>query len=137
METLALFLLCGVILVSVVGSIWMLIAAARVSVLWFLAVFFIPGAIFVFAARHWDVAKKPFLLTAGPALLGIGAAILIPNLVADREQAAESGSRNPPRHCGRPRPRRRAPSSRVARRETWRSAFCGVTPRRPVRPTPC
>ena len=90
METLALVLLGGVILVSVIGSIWMLIAAARVSVLWFLAVLFIPGAILVFAARHWDVAKKPFILAAGPGLIGIGAAILIPNLVAYREQAEES-----------------------------------------------
>jgi hypothetical protein len=90
METFALFLLCGLILVSIIGSIWMLIAAVRVSILWFLAVIFIPGAFLVFAVRHWDVAKKPFLLSAGPGLVGIGAAILIPNLVADREQAAGS-----------------------------------------------
>ncbi len=90
METLALVLLCGVLLVSVIGSIWMLIAAARVSVLWLLAVFFIPGAFLVFAIRHWDVAKKPFLLTAGPAVLSVGAAILIPNLVLDRGEAGES-----------------------------------------------
>ena len=91
MEALALILLCGLILVSVIGSIWMLITTVRVSVLWFLAVLFSPGAILVFAVRHWDVAKKPFLLSAGPGLIGIGAAVLIPNLVADREQADERG----------------------------------------------
>jgi hypothetical protein len=90
METFALFLLCGLILVSIIGSIWMLITAVRVSILWFLAVLFIPGAILIFAVRHWDVAKKPFLLSAGPGLVGIGAAILIPNIVADREQVAGS-----------------------------------------------
>ncbi len=90
MEMIALFLLCGLILVSIIGSIWMLIAAARVSVPWFLAVLLIPGALLVFAVRHWDAAKKPFLLSAGPALVGIGAAILIPNMLAQRKQAAKS-----------------------------------------------
>jgi len=88
MEMVALVLLCGLILVSVIGSVWMLIAAARVSVLWFLAVLLIPGGLLVFAIRHWDVAKKPFILSAGPGLVGIGAAILIPNLVARPEQEA-------------------------------------------------
>ena len=90
MEMVALFLLCALILVSVIGSIWMLITAVRVSVLWFLAVFLIPGAVLVFAIRHWNVAKKPFLLSTAPGLLGIGAAILIPNLVARPKQALES-----------------------------------------------
>lgn len=90
MEVVAIVLLCALILVSVIGSIWMLVTAVRVSVLWFLAVFFIPGAVLVFAILHWDVAKKPFLLSIAPGLLGIGAAILIPNLVPRPKQAAES-----------------------------------------------
>jgi hypothetical protein len=90
MEMVLLFLLCALILAAVIGSIWMLITAARVSVPWLLAVLLIPGALLIFAVKHWDVAKKPFLLSTAPGLLGVAAAILIPNLVAHRKPAAES-----------------------------------------------
>jgi hypothetical protein len=89
MEMVVLFFLGALVLASVIGSIWMLVTAARVSVLWFLAVFLIPGAILVFAILHWDVAKKPFLLSTAPGLAGIAAALLIPNLVARPKQAEE------------------------------------------------
>ncbi len=91
METVALILLCAFMLAGVVGSIWLLVTAVRVSPLWFLAVLLIPGAVLVFAYRHWDVARKPFALSAVPMLVGIGAAILIPNLVTQREDA-EAGA---------------------------------------------
>ncbi len=90
METAALVGISLFVLLSVIGSVWMLITAARVSTGWLLAVLLIPGAVLVFAARHWGVARKPFSLMAVPGLVGIGAAILIPNLV-DRDPVGEIG----------------------------------------------
>ncbi len=85
MEILPHLILPALVLAWIVGAIWMVIAALRVSVVWFLAVILIPGAALVFAILHWDVAKKPFFLYAGPGVLGIAAAILIPNMLASRE----------------------------------------------------
>jgi hypothetical protein len=49
-------------LVSAVGGVMLLIAAFRVSVLWGLAVIFVPLAQLVFVITHWREAKKAFLV---------------------------------------------------------------------------
>ena len=69
MEAIAPFLVPGLVLVWIVGAVWMSVVAVRISVPWFLAVLLIPGAVLVFVFLHWDVAKKPFPLYVGPALL--------------------------------------------------------------------
>ncbi len=49
-------------LIALVGGILFLVAAFRESILWGLAVLFIPFAGLVFLIAHWQDAKKPFLL---------------------------------------------------------------------------
>lgn len=62
-----------------VGAIAFLIAAFRESVLWGLAVLFLPGIVsLIFLILHWDRAKDSFFLQ----LYGIGAifvAVLLAN----------------------------------------------------------
>ena len=73
-----LFLVTGLVygvgsLVALGGGIWLLVKAFQTSVGWGLAVFFLPFANIVFAVKHWEVAKKPFLLSlAGAALIVLG-----------------------------------------------------------------
>lgn len=55
-------------LIATVASIWWLVAAFRVSILWGLATLFLPLANLVFAIVHWDEAKSPVLFS----LLGVG-----------------------------------------------------------------
>ena len=52
-----------------------LIAAFRVSALWFLLCLFISPVALVFVILHWDVARNPFLLQlVGFGLIFAGAA---------------------------------------------------------------
>tara|TARA_B100000809_G_scaffold155054_1_gene152334 strand:+ start:650 stop:967 length:318 start_codon:yes stop_codon:yes gene_type:complete len=57
--------ICSVIgmIIFLVGSIMILIAAFRKSVLWGLGSLFIPGVALVFLIMHWQDAKKPFLIS--------------------------------------------------------------------------
>lgn len=55
--------------IIVVGSIGILIAAFKQSMLWGLGCFFFAPLTLVFVVRHWYVAKNPFLLQlAGVAI---------------------------------------------------------------------
>ena len=63
------------IFISIIGGIGLLIAAFRVSALWFLLCFFISPVALVFVVLHWDEAKNPFLLQlVGFGLIFAGAA---------------------------------------------------------------
>jgi hypothetical protein len=46
---------------STVFSIWLVAIAFRRHVLWGLASLFLPFAVIVFAIKHWDESRKPFL----------------------------------------------------------------------------
>ena len=57
-------------LISLGGTVWLVVRAFQTSVGWGLAVFFLPFANIVFAVKHWSFAKKPFLLSlAGVAVV--------------------------------------------------------------------
>ena len=63
------------ILISILSGIGLLIAAFRVSALWFLLCLFISPVALVFVILHWDVARNPFLLQlVGVGLIFAGAA---------------------------------------------------------------
>jgi len=48
--------------VSILGSLFFLIAAFRTSILWGLGVFFFAPVSLGYLILHWDTAKKPFYL---------------------------------------------------------------------------
>ncbi len=67
-------------LVAAATFIWLAVLAFRRHVGWGLAVLFLPFAYIVFAVKHWDEARKPFLMTLGASLasmafLFVGAAL--------------------------------------------------------------
>lgn len=51
------------LLLSLVGGLWLVILAFRQSVLWGLAVFFIPFASLFFIVRYWTEARAPFFVS--------------------------------------------------------------------------
>jgi hypothetical protein len=60
------FLWFVVSIVSLVGFVWMCVLAFRKHIGWGLAVFFLsPIGATVFAIKHWQESKKPFLIYAG------------------------------------------------------------------------
>jgi len=71
------FLIVGVI-VAVVGSIGLIIAAFHESVLWGLGVLVIPIVGLIFVALHWQETKKPFLTNLAGLALIVVSAILSP-----------------------------------------------------------
>lgn len=71
MKVLITIVLCVGSLVTLVGSIMFLVVAFRQSVLWGLAVLFLPFANIVFLIKYWYEAKKAFLIQ----LAGIGVSI--------------------------------------------------------------
>ena len=50
-------------LIGLVYGIILLVKAFQVSILWGLAYLLIPFAALVFIIVHWEVAKKPFLMS--------------------------------------------------------------------------
>lgn len=66
-------------LIGFAAWIWLLVVAFRVSIGWGLLIFFLGWTwipIIIFAVKHWDLAKKPILLSAVGVLIS-GAAYLI------------------------------------------------------------
>lgn len=57
-------------LVSIIGSIMLLIVAFKESVLWGLGCLFIPFVALVFIIMHWSISKRAFFIQlAGIALI--------------------------------------------------------------------
>lgn len=64
------------VLLLLMGTVLLLVAAFREHVLWGLAGLLLPFAIVVFAFRHWDDAKQPFLVfVSGFAVLFTGSLV--------------------------------------------------------------
>jgi thiol-disulfide isomerase/thioredoxin len=74
-------------LVSVAGGIMLIVAAFSVSVLWGLAVLFLPLAGLVFLIMHWAEARKAFLINLGGVLICL---ISIPVLMLGARPVAPS-----------------------------------------------
>ena len=63
MEGLAAFLFVISICLWAFGGIWFLIVTFQESVGWGLGCLFVPFVSLIFLILHWDVAKKPFLVS--------------------------------------------------------------------------
>lgn len=63
MEILGAILILAGVLVGLVYGIILLVKAFKTSIWWGLAYLFIPFAALVFVIVHWQVAKKPFLMS--------------------------------------------------------------------------
>ena len=74
----ALLILGGIL--SFVGGIWLLIAAFQTSVWWGLGSLLLPFVSLIFVIMHWQVAKKPFLISLVGAVLLLVAAWKSPQL---------------------------------------------------------
>ena len=67
-------------IISLVGGIWLLVVAFKESVWWGLGSFFLPFVSLIFVVMHWQVAKKPFLISLAGAVLCVIAAMNMPQL---------------------------------------------------------
>lgn len=72
-------LIVGMI-ISLVGGIWLLVVAFKQSIWWGLGSLLIGPVALVFTIMHWQVAKKPFLISLGGTVLLIVAAMNMPQL---------------------------------------------------------
>ncbi len=61
---------------AIVGGIWLLVLAFRESIWWGLGSIFVPFVSLIFVITHWQVAKRPFLISMGGAVLLIIGSIL-------------------------------------------------------------
>lgn len=53
------------LIIFIVGGFWFLVRAFTESVLWGLAVLFVPIVSLFFLIVHWDSAKRPFFVQVG------------------------------------------------------------------------
>ena len=72
LATLGVMAVWGGILLMLVGSVFFIIAAFRESILWGLAVMFLPIVPLIFLIVHWHRAKGPFFIQ----LYGIAAVLI-------------------------------------------------------------
>ena len=72
-------LIVGMIM-SLVGGIWLLVVAFKESIWWGLGSLLIGPVALVFAIVHWQVAKKPFLISLAGGVLCIIAALNMPQV---------------------------------------------------------
>ena len=76
MEILGTLVLWAGVILCLVGGLFFLIAAFRESVLWGLAVLFVPFVSLIFLILHWSRAKDSFFLQLwGIALVLIAALV--------------------------------------------------------------
>ena len=73
-------------IIAMVGSIWLLVEAFKTSVLWGLGSMFVPFVSLFFLIKHWDVAKKPFLISLCAIPFYIVGVILAPDLTVQAGQ---------------------------------------------------
>lgn len=73
MGALVMVLMAVGFLLLMIGGIVFLVKAFQVSVLWGLAVLFIPFASLVFLFKYWEEARKPFLAQLLGLILYMGA----------------------------------------------------------------
>lgn len=77
MEALGLIIFIIGVLIAAVGGIWLLITGFGESILWGLAMLFIPLVGLIFVILHWDKAKKPFLVNiVGAAIIFVGSLLM-------------------------------------------------------------
>jgi len=84
-------------LLAIAGSIWLLVEAARTSVLWLILYLFVPFANLAFVIVHWTTAKRPFATN----LVGVG--MLVLGAVLFTQGSAGSGGGCGTRTCQKKR----------------------------------
>lgn len=77
MEILGMILLVIGVLISAVGSIWLLIEAFQESILWGLGCVFVPFIPLIFLVMHWSKCAKPSLIMLVGTALGIIGVVLV------------------------------------------------------------
>ena len=66
------------VLVALGGAIWLLVEAARASVLWLILYLFVPFANLAFVIVHWSVSRRPFFTyLAGLAMILVGGLLFV------------------------------------------------------------
>ena len=70
-------------LIGLIAAIWFLVKAFQESVWWGLGCLFIAPVGLVFLIMHWDVAKKPFLVSVVAGVLGFVGVLLAPKEEVD------------------------------------------------------
>jgi hypothetical protein len=78
------------LMVFLVGSLWFLSVAFRISALWGLACLFVPFASLVFLVTHWNETKKPFLLSVAGGILLFVPIALAPSATDTSEEKARA-----------------------------------------------
>ncbi len=76
MEIIALILLGIGALMSIVGGIWFLVAAFQTSIGWGIGCLLCGFVGIAFLFMHWDVAKKPFLVSLGGGVFYVLAGVV-------------------------------------------------------------
>ena len=66
-------LIIGMI-ISFIGGIWLLVVAFQTGVWWGLGSLLLPLISLIFVILHWQVAKKPFLISLAGTILVVIAA---------------------------------------------------------------
>ncbi|MGA9521020.1 MAG: hypothetical protein WBV82_06125 [Myxococcaceae bacterium] len=82
-------------LVTLIGNVWLLVAAFRTSALWGVLCLCVPFASLVFIIKYWDRAARPFFVTLGGAAVIvvavlIGSRMLMNELEAPAEIVTET-----------------------------------------------
>ncbi len=77
MEDLLIALAYGGGIISLIGGLWLLIAAFQQSILWGLAVLFVPLAEFIFIIMHWDRAAWPFIVSLAGFAMSVIAVVIV------------------------------------------------------------
>lgn len=63
-----------------VGWVWSMVVARKVSTGWFIGIAFVfIFALPIFAVKHWDKAKKPFIVSIIGFVLAFGSFFFLPN----------------------------------------------------------
>jgi hypothetical protein len=61
------------LVIALVGGVWLLIKAFQTSILWGLGSMFVPFVSLIFVFTHWEIAKRPFLISlAGAVFIIVG-----------------------------------------------------------------
>ena len=82
----ALLILGGIL--SIVGGIWLLVVAFQTSVWWGLGSLLLPFVSLIFVIMHWQVAKKPFLISVVGTVLLLFAAWKSPQFAQTMQSTA-------------------------------------------------
>jgi FtsH-binding integral membrane protein len=77
MEMLGMILLVIGLLISAVGSIWLLIEAFQESILWGLGCVLVPFIPLIFLVMHWSKCAKPTMVMFAVTVLAIIGVVLV------------------------------------------------------------